>query len=578
MGVIQIALLWSLIALLIVIAIGGFLYIRSRQYISILDDEFERINKFNIGSFNRKIDKVIKRNKIGHLVEDAEKLRKAVNDFNKSTYKQYEKNYEENRKRLSKFWKTPFAKLTNNEIKYIPESRRDNIKWRPFIVNRIVTENFERYTLKTRSTITLMNFRLAELNQTNESKDLIIESIKNLYGEYKQNYKTSIYPQLKTHPILNEKSSIIEKHIKMLEDAIDSKYFRELRAPVNKILREIKDFAVLSIFLEEGYRQINDVISRRWLLIKKMIEMNEEILEDVTKDFDLKFVTIRNSSNRLEKALHNADVKTVKELISKIDEHLFFMENEIEKNVESFALYKTRRKAIIDMVEELNMKRDQLLKEIDKHDLDPNGVKKQLVRESSIQINTNYDDLINEERLTFRYTTPWNLLVKQFDVINAYQNHLESISELVISIKKILAATDDASRIIAELNIEILNSEYRLKLLPKDLQIKKEHKLEKYQKGVNQLVSKYKGRETTPSPEELEKIEAFYKQVTNYWKQINTEAFLSKYVREAILVLNKYQTNNKVKKALPRLKELYNEGQFAIALEEIYPLLNRIKK
>ena len=578
MGVIQIALLWTLIGVLILIAIGGFLYIRSRQYISILDEEFKSVNSFNIDTFNKRLNKAEFRDKRGISTKSIEKLKQDAIRFGKSDYKIYEKVYKEKRKELAKWWVTPFKRLTEKDSKHIPESVKKDIKWRPFLVNKIIVENFERFTLQNRSEITWMFFKLSMLNQENESKDLMVDRIKEAYGKYKILYRTSDYQQLKDHPVLRATSKEIEGHIKLLEDNLDEKSLLQLKAPVSKILDEVIDFEYLVVFLEDGYRQLNDLISKRWINIKKMIRYNEQILENVIEDFDYKFKQVSKDATALEKALNAADAKKVEKLVAKIDATLFLMENEILKNIEAFALYKYRRPLVKEMVEELNRKKDQLIKEIERHDLDKDGSQKQLIKASANDINLRYKTLKSEEKLVFRYTTPWKLLLKQWDVIKSYGEHLKNINDTVTNIKSILEATDDASRIIAQLNIEILNSEYRLKLLPKSIQDKSEYKLNKYQRKVNQLISKYTGKEISLSKEQLKEVQNFQKEVTTYWEDINTAVFLTEYIREAILLLSKYQHINKVKRELPRLKDLYNEGQLKIALEEIYPLLNKVKK
>jgi hypothetical protein len=93
--------------------------------------------------------------------------------------------------------------------------------------------------------------------------------------------------------------------------------------------------------------------------------------------------------------------------------------------------------------------------------------------------------------------------------VEQYQNHLDAIDETVKSIMKIVQATEEANEIVALLNVMILNSEYRVKLLPPHLRDKRTYLINKLHQKVNILIERFDGEHAKVSDEQLEKLRNF---------------------------------------------------------------------
>jgi hypothetical protein len=96
--------------------------------------------------------------------------------------------------------------------------------------------------------------------------------------------------------------------------------------------------------------------------------------------------------------------------------------------------------------------------------------------------------------------------VDQHIIVKHYNDDLRVIDKTVRSIKEIVEATENANEILGYLNILILNSESKIKLIPNDLRDKHISELRRYQNIVNKLIVKYKQQHKKVTQKDLQTL------------------------------------------------------------------------
>jgi hypothetical protein len=158
--------------------------------------------------------------------------------------------------------------------------------------------------------------------------------------------------------------------------------------------------------LEQGYKVINEYLPTILKDLQQTIRVHKNILGSMISTFESKMKDIIRNQNKLQKALIKVSVEDGKKLIDEIYADVKFIENNVNLNIVSFDLLKSSDKNIENIIDEFATNKTELIREIQKHSLDPDNRMENLIENASNEVKNTHITYKQAKTQTFKKNSP----------------------------------------------------------------------------------------------------------------------------------------------------------------------------
>ncbi|BDV03682.1 MAG: hypothetical protein HPPSJP_4030 [Candidatus Hepatoplasma scabrum] len=396
-------------------------------------------------------------------------------------------------------------------------------------------------------------FKINEFNLINEIKTNLISKINQIFVNFLQEIKNSIYQKNLLKGKYLEKINKVDLNIKKLSTAkIDLDDFIKKITLINKEIVNLKQNFVFYLDINKSINIEYKVLFKN---IKKLLK-DQKIPFFYLKIFEKKFQEIKYDFTKLKIYLSNLNFNKVKKLNDKLFFNLNLLSFKMREIINKSEFIDKMTKNLLFFISKIKDYQKIIRYNYSLFIKDDNLKIKESLSLEKLIVDNFKQDILNKEIVN------QNIFAKKLQKLFLISEYLQKYQKIILDkseLQKLQKKEDD----LLKLNFIFYKIESLFFKLPNKYQQKYQEKFKQINDFFALLLNQIKNLKNKRWKDKYFK---FKEEITIFYQQIFKDLFLISYLNEIILIVNKYRFDKKITSLKNKVEYFYQKDNLIEAL------------